>query len=170
MTEPVLEALEQHYEQAFKWAMSCCNYDREEAKDVMQSVYEEILSEKAVFRRESSFATWIFTIIHRIAWKRSSKERKFNLPSLLLSKSEELNAESCDASKELSSQQQSESILVALGNLSVQQKQLIELVYYRDFTIEEAAMITGCRLGTARTHFHRAKKNLAKTLKHLDEC
>jgi RNA polymerase sigma-70 factor, ECF subfamily len=169
MTDSTLEVLEQHHEQAFKWAMSCCNYDREEAKDLMQSVYVEMISKKAVFRGESSLLTWLYTIIHRIGWRQSKKHKISCSSEKWMDTARELSGNSCEASKQIKNQQQSEDILVALKTLSVQQRQMIELVYYRDFTIEEAASITGSRLGTARTHFHRAKQNLAKSLKHLKE-
>ena len=167
MAELALEVLEQHHEQAFKWAMSCCNYDHDEAKDIMQSVYLEILNEKAVFRGESSLSTWLYTIIHRIAWRRSKSQK---LACDLNARIETLTGmmwQACDGSKQLAEKQQSGVIIKALAKLSTQQRQMIELVFYREFTVEEAATITGCRLGTARTHFHRAKQSLARQLGHL---
>ena len=167
MTELALEVLEQHHEQAFKWAMSCCNYDHDEAKDIMQSVYIEILNEKAVFRGGSSLSTWLYTIIHRIAWRRSKKQKvTYDLGSRIDTLAG-MMWQACNGSEQLAEQQQSTAIIKALAKLSSQQRQMIELVFYRDFTVEEAATITGCRLGTARTHFHRAKQNLAKQLGHL---
>jgi RNA polymerase sigma-70 factor, ECF subfamily len=167
MVELALEVLEQHHEKAFKWAMSCCHYDHDEAKDIMQSVYIEILNEKAVFREESSLSTWLYTIIHRIAWRRSKKHKAAQDLKGRVDGLTNLMSHACDGSRELAEQQQSDAVIKALANLSTQQRQLIELVYYRDFTVEEAATIIGCRLGTARTHFHRAKLSLARQLQHL---
>lgn len=52
----------------------------------------------------------------------------------------------------------------ALRELSVRQRQVLHLVFYQDFTIEEAATIMSVSVGSARTHYHRGKSRMATLL------
>lgn len=164
------EVLEQHHEQAYKWAMSCCEYDSDKAKEIMQAVYVEILNNKAMFRGKSSLRTWLFGVISRTARRQrrllgSAERLRLALTGLL-----EAGNDTGDCSViELEKLQLTKAVMDALAELSPKQRQVIELVYYRDFTLVEAAEILGMRLGSVRTHFHRAKQALARRLQPIRE-
>src|SRR6266576_5851293 len=59
--------LEKHHCSSFSWAMACCEHDRAQAEDVLQTVYLKILEGKASFRGEASFKTWLFAVIRNTA-------------------------------------------------------------------------------------------------------
>jgi DNA-directed RNA polymerase specialized sigma24 family protein len=52
--------LEEHHEAAFGWALSCCDWDKATAEDVLQSSYLKALDGRAAFAGRSSFKTWLF--------------------------------------------------------------------------------------------------------------
>ena len=55
-------------------------------------------------------------------------------------------------------------LIRALNQLSVQQQQVLHLVFYQECTIEEAAEVMRISLGTARTHYERGKRHLRERL------
>ena len=56
-----------------------------------------------------------------------------------------------------------------LAVLSERQRQVLELVFYQDLTIEEASEVLGVSLGTARTHYSRGKSALLRVLSEGQE-
>ena len=49
--------------------------------------------------------------------------------------------------------------------LPARQRDVLELIVYREFSLSECASILGMRVGSVRTHYQRAKVNLRKHLK-----
>lgn len=162
--QPDRHALAALHEQAFQWALFCCRFDEDQAREVMQTVYLEILSGKALFSGKSSLRTWLFAVVKRTALRLAHREtRSVRLAAkVALTENGAAHAPSADhVIIELETQQM---ILRALGALSDQQRAIVELVYYHDLSVIEAASILNIRVGTARTHFHRAKESLSRVL------
>lgn len=52
----------------------------------------------------------------------------------------------------------------AVQDLPRRQRDIVELIFCRDMTIEEAARVMGVTTGTGRVHYDRAKKALKTKL------
>ena len=52
--------------------------------------------------------------------------------------------------------------------LSRRQRQVLELVFYHDLSVRQAAGVLGVGLGTARVHYERGKKALSEALREED--
>ena len=153
--------LERHHADAFAWAMTCCGRDCAEAEDVLQTSYLKVLEGRAVFASRSSFKSWLFGVIRRTAaeHRRWRALRRFRLASLT-----EYVDPSPDAATAMSHSESVAHLIAALATLSARQRQLLHLVFYQDLTIGEAAGVLGISIGTARTHYERAKERLRERL------
>ena len=164
------DTLEALYKESFHWALACCRYDGDEAREVIQITYVKILEGSAIFEGRSTAKTWLFGVIRRTAQER---RRRFFLGGLILEKWRDneravpRDEEIQDARVEQSERQS--IILTKLKQLPARQREVLELVFYQDLTLEEAASVMGVSVGTARTHYERGKKSLrAKLGSELD--
>ena len=157
------EALQAVHEQLFAWAMSRCDFDRTAAEDLMQQAYIEVLSGRARFDNQSTLRTFLFGVVQKLA---SGMRRKLATRLRIVSQHP---GEFSQAEALVSSQGDSESERVwqAVANLPARQRDITELVFCRDITIEEASAIMGVSVGTGRVHYDRAKKALAISLANM---
>jgi RNA polymerase sigma factor (sigma-70 family) len=164
MTDVELRAqLEREHPEAFGWALACCRGQRDDAEEVMQSVYLSVLDGSAQFDARSSFRTWLFGVVRLTA---ASKRRSAWVRSLLLDrKAYRLTPDaprSADARAEASSR--ADQLRVALSRLASRQREVLQLVFYHEMTVEEAARVMGVSVGSARTHYARGKARMAELL------
>ena len=159
--EKLESALEALHPASFGWALSCCHRDREEAEEVLQMSYLKIMEGKARFDGRSSFKTWLFAVIRYTALERFRWQRVRQMlfvetwspprPDQILERSE-----------------RTRQLMRALLTISTRQREVLELVFYHDMTIEEASQTLGISLGSARTHYQRGKQRLLTILNEED--
>ena len=149
--------LEQLHPASYAWSLSCCRRDRDEAEEVLQDVYVKILEGKARFDGRSSLKTWLFAVIRRTA---AARARRRMVRDLLLAKWARQEVEVAPVEYSESA----EILLSALKKLARRQREVLELVFYHDMTIEDAALALNVSLGTARVHYARGKKQLLAQL------
>ena len=155
--------LEKLHAESHGWALACCGRDREEAGEVLQSAYLKVYSGKARFEGRSTFRTWLFGVIRRTA----AEERRRNIVRRLRAAAYAVIAPSdtgagSDTALEIAQRQ--ERLLSALRELSPRQREVLQLVFYHDMTIEDAAAVMSVSIGTARTHYERGKVRLLEKL------
>jgi RNA polymerase sigma factor (sigma-70 family) len=157
--------LERLHLASFGWAVACCRGRRREAEDVLQTVYLRVLDGRARFKGRSSFRTWLFAVIRRTSievrrqrwlreallerWYRGVAEERVVAPS------SEGTLGELDRKRELQA---------ALSRLSRRQREVLQLSFYHDMTLEEVAQTLRIGLGSARTHFERGKARLRELL------
>ncbi len=145
---------------SFGWALGCCNGDRGEAEEVMQVAYLKVLDGRARFEGGSAFKTWLFAIIRRTA---AERRRRGWLRALALDRWLGGRAEpgpAPDPERLACASEVAQRLRESLRLLPARQRELLHLVFYQDLSIEEAAQAAGISVGSARTHYHRAKLRL----------
>jgi RNA polymerase sigma factor (sigma-70 family) len=164
------QQLEQLHGDNWGWALSCCGRDRELAEDVLQSAYLRILSRPTTFAGESSLRTWVFGVIRLTAREQMRKQWFWNRRSADATMGIGVIDSRTGADEEVEASERRSELLRALSTLSSRQKEVLQLVFYHDMTIGEAAKIMRVSLGAARTHYERGKKSLARTLQGRREA
>lgn len=142
--------LKEHHKGAFMWASQCCNYNREDGKEVLQITYLKILEKKAIYGGQSEFKTWLFSVIRFTAIdylkrKGTSVEALGKLQMV----EEEIPIEPDPINyREL------------LSRLPERQHQVLLLSFYHGMTLTTIADLMDLHIGTVRTHYERGKDSL----------
>jgi RNA polymerase sigma factor (sigma-70 family) len=162
--------LERVHADCFGWAMSCCGRNCDDAEEVLQTVYLAVLDGHARYDARSSFRTWVFGVIRRTA---ASERRKLWLRGMLVER--EVGSGKGEAGvvaanpfvapdAQVEDESRRDGLYQALAQLSARQREVLQLVFYHDLTIQDAASAMGVSLGSARTHYARGKAKLAEML------
>ena len=157
------DALEEHHAMSYGWALSCCSSNPNDAEDILQTVYQKILEGRARYDGRAAFKTWLFAVIRNTA----ANERRRNWIRVLrlgsYQKEREKDCQPADRGQALEGAERVALFRSSLARLPRRQQEILHLVFYQNLTIEAAAKAMGVSLGSARTHYERAKKSL-KTL------
>jgi len=155
--------LERHHAESFGWALHCCGRRRDDAENVLQLAYLKVLSGKALFEGRSSFKTWLFSVIRRTA---AGERRAEFLRHLRLSEMprDQRAATTPTASNSVERDEVRDQLHAVLETLPARQRDILHLVFYHDISIAEAAGVLGVSVGSARTHYERAKRRVRQLL------
>jgi RNA polymerase sigma-70 factor (ECF subfamily) len=167
-TEQLTAQLEQHHASSFGWALACCRRDPAEAEEVLQIVYLKVLEGKASFNGTATFKTWLFAVIRKTAL---DQRRKNLLRAVFATRVFERTASEARVEQPDESAYRSEIQGIfqrSFTRLPRRQREALELVFYHDLNLREAALVMGVSLGSARTHYERGKKRLRHLLEESE--
>jgi len=151
-------ALEALHDQVFGWALSRCDYDRHVAEDLVQQAYVELLSGKAKFEQRSTLKTFVFSVVQNLAKGRFRRQAsRLRLISNVRTRDVEEHAE-------VAIPTEYGELWRAVQALPQRQRDVVELVFCRELTVDEASAVMGVTTGTGRVHYDRAKKALRAQL------
>ena len=154
-------ALEAIHSQVFGWALSRCDFDRAVAEDLMQQAYVELLSGSARFDNKSSLKTFVFAVVQNLA------RGRFRRLSARLRLVQRIEASEVAEHVETEPGNEQGDVWRAVQKLPPRQRDIIELVFCREMTVEEASTVMGVSVGTGRVHYDRAKKALRDKLRDI---
>jgi len=157
--EELEDELEKLHRASYAWSLSCCRGDREEAEDVLQETYLKIFDGRARFGGGSSFKTFLFGVVRRTA---AEHRRRAWLHRLRLAAWSQAGSGVAPVSKSIEAR--SSRLEGALARLAARQRDVLDLVFGHDMTVEEAARALGISAGSARQHYDRGKKRLRHAL------
>lgn len=122
--------------------------------DLAQETFVKAYIELRSFKGIARFGTWLFRIGYNVfySYKRSQH------PTSDLEDAPEQLATPIDSSEI------SMDVKTAMAQLSEIERTVVTLFYINDMPIKQIATITTLNQNTVRSHLHRAKEKMAKTL------
>ncbi|MFT4613147.1 MAG: RNA polymerase sigma factor (sigma-70 family) [Bacteroidia bacterium] len=172
MPRPIIDTLQSHHSDSWGWALACCDWDQTLAEDTLQEAYLRVLDGRAHFRGDSSEKTWFFSVVRRVsAEQRRAHSKLGRIATRMFAANSTVGAEPSPNTpmNNLDKDESRQQLLQALQKLSPRQREVLHLVFYCGLTLEEAASTLALSLGSARTHYHRGKTQLALQLEIENE-
>lgn len=149
------------HEESFQWALHCTEGRRSDAEDALQASYEALLDGSARFEGRSTLKSFLFGVIRN---KARSLKRKRGFFRLISFDSLPEEGAAPKVERKIARSEEAAQIREAIEACSPRQQAVLELVFYHDLTLEEAAKVLGLGVGTVRTHYARAKDTLRQRL------
>ncbi|HYY38750.1 MAG TPA: sigma-70 family RNA polymerase sigma factor [Xanthobacteraceae bacterium] len=136
--------------------------DESTAEDLISEVFLDVWRQAGRFEGRSAVSTWLLAIARFKA-----------LSALRRRPDEELDEETAGAIEDPSDdpatalEKQDKSVMLrkCLAGLSAEHREIIDLVYYHEKSVEEVAEIVGIPQNTVKTRMFYARKRLAELLK-----
>jgi RNA polymerase sigma-70 factor (ECF subfamily) len=140
--------------------------DPSRAEELAQDTFVKAFLRLETYQPERKFSTWLLTIAHHTAIDEVRRGTPRTSP--LEEVSTEYLSKECDADNPYDVTERKELALIldeAIGRLRPEYAELIALRYEQDLSIEDIEEITGLAAGTIKSSLHRARKDLADSLR-----
>ncbi|HVI28085.1 sigma-70 family RNA polymerase sigma factor [Hansschlegelia sp.] len=135
--------------------------DESQAEDLMSDVYFDVWRQASRFEGRSSVSTWILSIAR---FKALSALRR-RAPRPLEPEIAEAVEDDADTPEVVAQKaSKADAMRRCLGRLSLEHREVIDLVYYHERSVEEASEILQIPAATVKTRMFYARKKLAELL------
>ena len=132
------------------------------AEDLISEVFLDVWRQAGRFEGRSAVSTWLLAIAR---FKALSALRRRPDEELDEETAEAIEDPSDDPEVALEKKDKSAVIRKCLTGLSAEHREIIDLVYYHEKSVEEVAEIVGIPENTVKTRMFYARKKLAELLK-----
>jgi RNA polymerase sigma-70 factor, ECF subfamily len=133
------------------------------AEDLISEVFLDVWRQAARFEARSQVSTWLLAIAR---FKALSVLRKRPEQELDEEKAGQIEDTSDDPEVAAQKKDKSEILRKCLQGLSPEHREIIDLVYYHEKSVEEVAEIVGIPEATVKTRMFYARKKLGELLKN----
>src|SRR5436305_5693958 len=136
--------------------------DESTAEDLISEVFLDVWRQAGRFEGRSAVSTWMLAIAR---FKALSALRRRPDEVLDEETAEAIEDTADDPATALEKKDKSGLIRKCLSGLSAEHREIIDLVYYHEKSVEEVAEIVGIPENTVKTRMFYARKRLAEQLK-----
>ena len=132
------------------------------AEDLISEVFLDIWRQAGKFEGRSAVSTWMLSIAR---FKALSALRRRQDDELDEETAERIEDQADDPETALAKKDKGAVLRQCLSGLSAEHREVIDLVYYHEKSVEEVAEITGIPEATVKTRMFYARKKLSELLK-----
>jgi RNA polymerase sigma-70 factor (ECF subfamily) len=132
------------------------------AEEIMNEVFLEAWRTADAFQGRSSVSTWLMAIAHNKAVSVLRKRNEYAMDEAALAASPD-DADTPEVATQ--KRNKAEIMRACMEQLSHEHRAIIDLVYYHDKSVGEAAEITGVPVATVKTRMFYARKKLAELMR-----
>ncbi|AYC29359.1 RNA polymerase sigma factor SigX [Paenisporosarcina cavernae] len=162
MNDSVFNRLyDQYHQDVFQFLIYLVTH-RETAEDLMHEVYVRVLKAYDKFEGKSSEKTWLFSIAKNVSidhFRKTNVRKKYSF-DLFDWDQNQLSSNEILPDDKVMMKEETEKLIVALEQCTVDQKMVIILRYLQDLSISETASVLGWTEGKVKTTQHRGIQKL----------
>jgi RNA polymerase sigma-70 factor (ECF subfamily) len=151
---------DRHHVRVFRFATRLVG-DAATAEDVVSETFMDVWRQADRFEGRSAVTTWIMSIARFKALSVRRRRQEIDLDEKL---AETIADQSSTPEQAVLEMDRSAQLRACLTQLSPDHREIVDLVYYHDKTIEEVAEIVGVPKNTVKTRMFYARKRLAQLL------
>ena len=137
--------------------------DKALAEDVTSDVFLDVWRHAGRFEGRSAVLTWVLAIARRKAFAARARSRRIEFGNDLIAD----QGSTDDPDAPLHARDRSVVLRKCLTRLSPEHREVIDLVYYQEQSMDSVATILGIPRNTAKTRVFYARKRLADELKKV---
>ncbi len=130
--------------------------NREDALDLMQTVFLSVFRGLSEFRSESSFCSWLFAVASNHARSHFRRKR----PEDALEHEEQIEGSEDTAYEALVQRQRNLQVVGMLSQLPAEQRLVVELKFFQDLTFEEISASVGVSTNTIKSRLYTALRKI----------
>jgi RNA polymerase sigma-70 factor (ECF subfamily) len=136
--------------------------DEAMAEDVVSDLFLDVWRKAATFREQSTASTWLLAIARNKALTALGRRSEVTLNDEIVSS---LVDPAADPERALQDKERNEALGRCVAKLSPEHGEIIDLVYYREKSVREAAQIVGVPEPTVKTRMFYARRRIAELMK-----
>lgn len=162
---PALEAIYERYiKLIYSFVYKFSNGNEEVAKEMVQLTFLRLWTTKSSYDpSKGKFVNWLLTVVRSVCIDHIRKEKRHAHPNHHYDTDRTLDV--ADPEDQIEETLQKTEIAKAKDSLSARQKRLIDLLYWRGYSLTEIAEMENTPVGTIKSRLHQSLKQLKKHLK-----
>lgn len=158
---------ERHGERVFRYAWRLTR-DQGKAEEVTNDVMLTVWKGAHEFAGRSAVTTWLLGITRNLAFNSMRKKQHETVELGAVPEPVDHEANADERVNERSQRSLRESIRSALGSLSPEHRDVVELTFFHELSYPEIAELADIPVGTVKTRMYHAKRQLKAILQNQD--
>jgi len=161
------DALYKKYEKPLFSYILRYSHNQETAEDIFQKTWFKVIRGLNSYEEQGSFGSWLFGIAHNNCIDYFRKNSKIHIDDNITGKGMDSlnNPVASNPESQLIKQEGRDQLKTAIAGLPEEQKQVVLLRLYGEFTFKEIAEKCECSINTVLGRMHYAVRNLKKVVR-----